>query len=225
VWSNAERLLVQVPQVVDVDVVLDEQLPVELAFDATARDLREEPRAEAADVLRQRAERRGERWGRGIGVHEHEPFPRVDRCGEQAARGEVEIGELTRALRHDFEVAAGRELPPVIRAAQSAALGSWFGNEQHAAMATGVVERAPRSVGLDDDDELVAAGGHGHRGARLHEILGRGDERPRPLEDLLRLVPQPPGIGIRARIEPDHRTLQQAPAAYVRLHAIEGVCR
>ena len=98
----AERLAVQVPEVVHVDVVLDEQLPV-----ARGRHVGTRRRASGGRVDGSRCGRAArpsasrQRHRIGVGVDEHHAFPHVDRRAEQAARAGVEVGELGAPLGDD----------------------------------------------------------------------------------------------------------------------------
>jgi hypothetical protein len=142
VIERAQALLVQVPQVVHVDVVLDEQLPVAVGLEVNPRHLLEKPGTMTAAVHRQTGKGFCERRRGRIGMGEDHPLPHVGRGGQQSPRLRVEIGKLLLALRDNLQRAIESVAPLVVEALDSAIARAVAIQQLHAAMAAQIVKRA-----------------------------------------------------------------------------------
>jgi hypothetical protein len=201
-----ERLLVEVPQVEPVDVVLDVELPVATQWDLAALDLDELVPGVVARVLGQVAEPLGERRARGgVGMHEHEPGPRLDRDVEETELVGLEVGELGLALRDPPELALEAPFPSVIGAAQRLAAVAAAARDHHPAVTADVEEPAWRAVGRAHDHDGLGAHGRGEVVARLAQLAHMADKVPRAPEELAALALVPLGVVIRRRWQPIHR--------------------
>lgn len=196
VVERAERLLVQVPEVVHVDVVLDEELPVEATLDAHVRELRQERGVVAADVVGQAAQG-GEEVGRvGRGVREHHALPLGHRGGQQPPLVEHEVRELLGALGHDLQPTVQCEPPPVIGAGHVAIERSTPTDHHHAAVPAEVVERTQHAVLGPHEQQFAAPDLGGEVAAGGRERRRVGHEGPRVVEQEVELAVEPRRVGV-----------------------------
>ena len=116
---HVQRARMEILEVVGVDVVFDDDLPVRLdqLLCAVALQLGQFLYAVRAQVRLDVAEPLGERGRVGIGMHPDQPAPDADRGREEADAGRVEIGEFLRAAGHADELAFEVVGPVVIGAA------------------------------------------------------------------------------------------------------------
>ncbi len=136
----------QIPEVIDVDVVLDEELPVAPRFEAFVRDLGEQPRAEAADVVGQGAQPFRRPAGRAIWMGEHHPGPGSGGSLEKAPVGEVHRCELVLVLWDVAKFAVEGEVPHVIRASDPDPSVAGALEQRHPPMTTHVVKAPELTV-------------------------------------------------------------------------------
>ncbi len=173
----------QVPQVVDVDVVLDEELPVALGVVVDARHLHERSRAERLESLGEPAHRLGEaRRVRGR-VDEDHAVPLRGGGGHEGPTGLVDPVELLLLLRYAHQRAVKGEAPLVVRAGEVAPEAAGALHQRQAAVTAQVVEGMERSVGAADDEHRDAGDRRRHVVAGTAELVGGGDERPRAGEE------------------------------------------
>jgi hypothetical protein len=218
-----EGACVEIPQVQDVHVVLDEQLPVALGNKVFVGDLGQKGGLEAADVLRQLAEPRVEGSRVRVGVGEDHAAPGAHRSGEQPPGGQVHAGELILQLGDPSQPAVEAEVPEVVGADNAGTGVAAPGEQPHAPVTAQIVEAAQLTVEPAHDDEGVEARLQGHEVARVgqfrlgcRQMPGAGEE-----EALLPLEPffGPVGLGREqvARRGGD-------PRVHIR-HRIKPVCR
>ena len=172
-------------EVVDVDEVLVNQLPV--AIEGLGDAL-----VEPEPLLLVRAERFGilgdealERLGRGVETDEHPALPHAAAHGLQPAAVEVEVLDVVHVGGADE--AAGEVVGPgVVGAAERLEVAA-AGRDLGAAMDAHIVEGVDLAVAVAGDDDGLADDVEGHVVPGLLELLDAGHGEPVLLEDLLLL--------------------------------------
>ncbi len=176
-----QRLMVQVREVVDVDVVLDEELPIagDGVLDLGSLDERPVP-ATGEEVLEapvEPAQGLGQAPGIVGGVDHDHAVPFGDGGGTESPRSPVEVAKLLLLLGDPHQRAVDAEAPLVVRTGDDAPQLARPLEQRQAAMAAQVVVGAERPVATPQHDE-------GHPPDRLGEVaprtqlVSRGDQRP-----------------------------------------------
>ena len=181
---------VQMPQVIAVDVVLHEQLPVRphlVALHGKFVKVRRFERAEFADDVAQPLVERHRR--RRVDVHEDHALRRCDGRSCERKVVHAQVGELV-ALRNAREGTIERVPPPVVEAADPAPDVATTFQQHRAAMPAHVVERLQPVFGTHHHDRDSP---HLRREviARSTEVGYQSDEGPAPLDQLLLLAVEP----------------------------------
>ena len=194
----AERLLVEVPEVVHVDVVLDEQLPVAAGVDQVVRDLGEQAGTEAAHRLGEGPQVRVQA-GRGrVRVDEDHPLPHVERRREETPGVEVELRELLLALGNHLQRALEVVAPLVVDAVDRRTDVAPALEHHHAAVATQVVEGAQLALPAAHDDDRRVRDERRDVVAWLGKLVRRRHEGPRPPDQAFLFRPEPRVVEVGA---------------------------
>ena len=187
-----ERRRMEVLQVVEVDEVLDDDLPVRLDHLRRAEALqlgqllypmRPQMRLNPAEPL-------GERGRVGIRMHPDQPAPDADGGRKQADAGRVEVGKLLGPLRHADQLPLQVVGPVVIGTAQRCRLSD-RSDQLRPAVAADVVKGPQLPILAHDDEDVVQPRLHGQVLARFGQILHEPRVGPGAREDplLLAVVP------------------------------------
>ena len=182
---GADRLRVQRGRVVDVQQVLDEQLPVavELDFDLDREAAILLP--EEAELLLEMRDEIGKRWRVVVEGDEDPARPDSEPQRRQAASSGIErLGLLHErsAGQRAFEIVA----PAVIGAAEMAGI-ALAPDHLDPAMGAAIGERPEHAVVVADDDGRFSHDAERHVVARVRQLLDTGDAEPVLHEDVLLL--------------------------------------
>ena len=188
----AQRAGVQVPEVVHVDVVLDEELPVAAGVELVAAPPR--PAARAGSCRWLRASRRASRAAvsaSGSGWTNtsppHVPTDAGSRPHSASSRSGnwLGLGHVAQARRRGRSSRSGTGTPGPIGSMPHPS------HQGHAPVAAEVVERPQLAVEVADHHERVEAGGVGDVGAGLGQLVLGGHQVPRVAEQQALLAVEP----------------------------------